>query len=261
MHDLDELSPCMSTVCSGPLARCDVRVKLIVALCTIGAVVASTRIWLPLAVLGASLAILLSHRVSMRAVARRLAGPSALAVMLCLLQGFMTGSTPVATLTLGPWHPALMREGLWTGLLIGTRVLGSVSAILVLCAAAPVESLMAALHWARVPRTWIEIGMLMIRYTFALSDQAASVLSAQKIRLGHTTLVRSLHSLGNLAGIVALRSLDQAERTHEAMIARGYQGLLPIPRLGPLCRRDRWVMAAGAAAIGSLLLLVERCMA
>ena len=31
-----------------------------------------------------------------------------------------------------------------------------------------------------------------------------------------------------------LRSLDQAERTHEAMTARGYHGVLPIPKLPPL---------------------------
>ena len=78
-------------------------------------------------------------------------------------------------------------------------------------------------------------------------------MSAQKVRLGYSGLRRSLRSMGSLAGIVMLRSLDQAEKTHEAMVARGYRGFLPLPALAGLaaasmghrlCRRVTLIAAA-----------------
>jgi cobalt/nickel transport system permease protein len=258
MHDLDDFCPCEEGSGSR-LARCDVRVKLILALAAILAVVLSTRAWLPLVVLAGSLAILLAVRTPRWMLAGRLAGPATVAVLVCLLQGFMTGRTPLFTLDLGPWRLVATREGLLSGAMVGLRVLGSVSVILVLCTETAAESLFAALRWARVPRVWVEIGVLMYRYTFTLLEQAVGVASAQKIRLGYAGLWRSLGSLGSLAGIVVLRSIDQAGRTHEAMVARGYHGSLPLGALPPLARRDRWIVAVGLATIASALWVAQRC--
>jgi cobalt/nickel transport system permease protein len=81
---------------------------------------------------------------------------------------------------------------------------------------------------------------------------------AQKARLGHATYRGRLQSLGGLAGIVMLRSIDQAQRTHEAMVARGYQGSLPVPNLPPLARRDGLIAAAAVGLIVLTFVLAER---
>ena len=144
------------------------------------------------------------------------------------------------------------------GGLIASRVLGSVSVIVVLCMVTLAGDIFSALRWARLPRTWVELAMLMYRYIFTLFEQATSVLSAQKIRLGYAGLRRSLRSMGNLGGVVILRSIDQAERTHEAMVARGYEGLLPIPEPPVLSRRDLWLLGGCLAAIAAAYFLAER---
>jgi cobalt/nickel transport system permease protein len=89
-------------------------------------------------------------------------------------------------------------------------------------------------------------------------DDTAAVLSAQKVRLGYVSLRRSVASLGSLAGLVMLRSLDQVDRTHEAMLARGYQGRLPLPTLPALRGRDLALIAGALAAIGLTYLAGER---
>jgi cobalt/nickel transport system permease protein len=258
MHRLNELSPCDGPESRNLLARSDVRVKLVVALAAILAVVASTQVWLPMAVLAACLAILCIQRTPWHAIAGRMSGPAVLALMICLLQGLMTGRTAVFETQWAGLRVAISREGLLAGALIGARIVGSVSVILVLCRTTTSDKIFAALHWAHAPKTWVEIGALMCRYTFTLFDQAASVLSAQRLRLGYAGLFRSLRSLGDLAGVVALRSIDQADRTHEAMVARGYTGSLPIAKLPPLSRRDRWIMFAGLFSIAAVVLLAER---
>jgi len=75
----------------------------------------------------------------------------------------------------------------------------------------------------------------MYRYIFCLLEHTAESVEAQRVRLGYTGARRSLSSIGTLAGIVVLRSLDQARQTHEAMMVRGYRGCLtfgPMPHLG-----------------------------
>ncbi|MGD0900502.1 MAG: cobalt ECF transporter T component CbiQ [Thermoguttaceae bacterium] len=240
-----------------PFFRCDIRVQLIVALAAILAVVASTRLWLPLGAAVCSLGVLLASRMTARETAGRLAGPLVAAGLVFLLESFMTGTTPAWTMDLGVCRLVATEEGVWHGALLGSRVVGSVSILLVLCLATPAQRIFAALRWARVPRTWIEIGMLMHRYIFTLLDQAAAVFSAQTLRLGHAGAGRSLRSMGSLAGTVVLRSIDQAQRTHEAMVARGYQGSLWIPRLPSLGRRDVGMLLAGLAAVAVALAFGE----
>lgn len=258
MHLLDELSENEGLVPHSPLARCDVRVTLITALALILSIVVSTRLWLPLGALAGCLAVLLAGRMRVAEVLHRLAGPVVIALLVVALQAFTCGKTPLVEIPIGPWRLSATEEGLWRGLLVGSRVLGSYSVILALCVAMPPERLFAALRWARVPRTWIEIGQLMYRYIFSLLDEAATVLAAQTIRLGYAGFRRSLRSLGSLAGVITLRSIDQAERTHEAMLVRGYQGTMPGARLPGLSIGQWASLLASVSTIALLLLFLER---
>jgi cobalt/nickel transport system permease protein len=181
----------------------------------------------------------------------------AIAVVVGILQTF-TGTQPLCSCRLGPLHLTLTSDGLGAGGMVVARVVGSVSVLIALWAMAPAYGIFAALRWAGVPRTWVEIAMLMHRYTFALLEQAAGVLAAQKVRLGYAGLRQSLGSMGSLAGIVTLRSIDQAEKTHEAMLARGYHDSLQIPALPPLAKRDILLIACSIAIIALAWLITER---
>jgi cobalt/nickel transport system permease protein len=244
-HELLSIGHCPT---DGLLARQDVRVKLIVAIAAIVAVVASNRPDLPLTMFAVCLVVLLSARMSLGAFAGRLAGPIGIAAVICLLRAFMIGTSPAWSVSLGPWRLTATYEGLHDGILIASRVLGSVSVMIVLCTVTPAHGIFVALRWARLPRTWVEIAQLMYRHIFVLFEQAVSVLSAQKVRLGYASLRQSINSMGQLAGIGTLRSLDQADRTHEAMVARGYQGSLQIPALAALSKSD-WTRIAMAIVV------------
>jgi energy-coupling factor transporter transmembrane protein EcfT len=58
--------------------------------------------------------------------------------------------------------------------------------------------------------------------------------------------------------MVVLRSLDQAEKSHEAMTARGYRGRLPLPAMPRLPWRQVAVACAGVAAVVAAYILAER---
>jgi cobalt/nickel transport system permease protein len=258
MHQVVDLLTPLRADRGGRLARLDVRVQLALAVTTILAVAFSTRAAMPALVVFGSLIALAALRVPAGTALGRLAAPLGLAAVVCILRAFTTGRSPWLSLHFGGWRLVATREGLIDGLLIGLRVLASMGVVLVLGAAAPAHKVCAALRWARMPHALVEVAMLMYRYIFLLLDDTAAVLSAQKVRLGYVSWRRSVASLGSLAGLVMLRSLDQVDRTHEAMLARGYQGRLPLPALPALRGRDLLLIAGAAAAIGLAYLAGER---
>ena len=247
-----------SSTGSGLLPGCDIRVRWIVGLTAIVATVMSTSIVFGLVALACSLAGAAAVRMPPKIVAMRLYGPLVLGAFVLLLRTLMTGATPMATIDLGLCRLTATREGFGSGVLIACRILGSVGIAMTLCQGTPAAETLATLRWARAPRTWIEVAVLMYRYLHIFFEQAACVTSAQRVRLGYSNLRRSFQSLGSLAGMVLLRSLDQAEKSHEAMLARGYQGRLPVPLLPPLPWRQAALACSGVVVIAVAYLLAER---
>lgn len=239
------------------LARMDARAKLITALATILFVTLSTRMILPLAVLAACLGAMIALCMPARLIVGRLIAPVGIVLVLVVLQSFTVGKTPVVSVTLGGWHLTAKLEGLMRGLLMGSRVLGAVSVMLLLSSVTPAHRIFRALRWFRVSKGWVEIAMLMYRYTFALLDHTADVVAAQKMRLGYSGVRRSLSSMGVLAGAVVVQSLEQAARTHEAMALRGYTGVMPHSPMPSMRARDRWLMVLTLLLISGAFVLLE----
>ncbi len=218
--------------------RIDSRVKLIVALASIVFILLSSRTVLPLAFFVFCTGAMFALGMPLRLVLARVAGPLGIALVLVSLMAFTQGPTviyPVRFDLFGGFELLLREEGLRNGILAGSRVLGAVSVVLLLGAVTPAHKIFASLRWGRVPEGWVEIALLMYRYIFCLLEHTAESVEAQRVRLGYTGARRSLSSIGTLAGIVVLRSLDQARQTHEAMMVRGYRGCLtfgPMPHLG-----------------------------
>ncbi len=216
------------------LTALDPRPKLVVAVSLIVAVIISQQPLIPLCTGAVCIAVMLANRIPPRVVFFRLVAPMGIVMVLIVLKSFLTDGSPLLEINLFGWLAVGSREGLYEGLLVGSRVMGSVSVILLLGSVTPVNKVFHALRWFRVPETWVEVALLVYRYVFLLVDQTADVILAQKMRLGYSSVTRSLHSAGTLAGIVMGRSMEQATRTFEAMTLRGYTGthrFAPLPDL------------------------------
>jgi cobalt/nickel transport system permease protein len=240
------------------LTGVDPRAKLVVALAAILLVLVSARPALPLLVAVAALATLAALRFPAGVVAVRLAIPIGMVGVVFVLRLF---TVPGETLfTVAPFGIVLRasREGLAAGALAALRIFAATSVLVLLGMVAPAHALFRALHWFRVPRSLVEVGLLMYRFIFVLLDVAADMATAQTLRLGYRGAARSLRSVGSLAGAVLVKSLDQATRTSEAMVLRGYTGTLPVGTLPPLPRRELVWMLALTLALGVAYLLGER---
>ncbi len=213
------------------LARLDPRAKLALASATLGCVLASTHPGLPLAVAVGCVVTTVIVGVPLRQIAARLCPPVAMVGTAILLRWWLDAGS------------------LQSGHTLAARVLGGVSVVLLLSAVTPAHQLFHALREFGAPPGWVELALLMYRYTFTLLETISDVIAAQRVRLGYASIRRGWASAGVVAGTVVLRSVDQAIRTHEAMRVRAYSGAMrfsPLPRLNG---RNWVVLAAGIALL------------
>ena len=237
------------------LTRIDPRVKLVIAFAALIVVVTAERIVLPLFVFGICLATVAVLRIPPKLVVTRLAAPLSIVAVLVVIQTFVTGTTPLFTFTVGGWMFTAKQEGLCQGVLLGSRVLGAVSVVFLLSVATPAHRIFQALRWFRISRNWLEIAILMYRYIFVLMDRVSDLAAAQKLRLGYTARGRALRSFTALAGATIIHSLEQSQRTHDAMRLRGYRGTMPFGPLPAMGRRDRLILTLCLIGIASARLL------
>lgn len=150
-------------------------------------------------------------------------------------------------LMVGLFNPLLERE---TALLLGgvpvsagwlsfvsilLRAAVAVSTTLALVASTGMPVLCNAMTRLHVPQALSLQLWLLYRYLFVLGAEASRMDTARQLRAGAQPRP-SLATWCALLGQLLLRSVDRAQRLHQAMLARGFTGSLPSPAL-------RWRMA------------------
>jgi len=234
----------------------DPRVKILLAILFILGVLLSSTIYFPLLIFGFASITTTALQIPLSITLCRLILPLVTVGVILILKMFMLGSSEIFTISFAGIRLIGYMEGLEEGMVIGSRVLGAVSVMMLLSFVSPAHEIFRALTWFRVPRDLIEIAALMYRYTFILVEQISDVALAQRVRLGYAGMKRTLSSAGMLVGTVIVRSMDQSLKTHESMVSRCYDGHIP---LGPMPRMkfSDWLMLSVSlllAGVGYILL-------
>lgn len=202
------------------LTRRDARAKLLVTLGFLVTVVSFDRYrvaaLLPLALFPAVLAAW--GEVPARTLWRTLALAAPFALMVGLFNPLLD-RTPM--LGLG----GLQVSGGWVSFSsIVLRVALTVSAALILVAGTGMHGLCAAMARLGAPRVFTVQLLFLHRYLFVLSGEALRLSTAYRLRAGARRLDLSLYA--SLTGQLLLRAFDRAQRVHQAMLARGFDGEL-----------------------------------
>ena len=86
------------------------------------------------------------------------------------------------------------------------------------------ELLTTLLRW-RCPVLMVAMLAFMYRYVFILWDELARLRHARDARdFGRSSLKTRWTTNAQLIGLLLLRAMERAERTHQAMLARGWDG-------------------------------------
>ncbi|MBI2848357.1 MAG: cobalt ECF transporter T component CbiQ [Chloroflexi bacterium] len=238
-----------------PVTGIDARIKLVFALLALLVSLLSLKTYVPLAIAALCLIALISIRIPVVLLILRLAVPLFMAGVVLMTQLFLNGVTPLFTVDLGIFRLTGYEEGLAQGLLIMSRVIGGMLVLLLLTMSTPAHELFLAARWLKMPKSFVELALLVYRYIFVLADEVAVIRNAQKVRLGYRGWSRVMGSTIVLGGSLVLRSYDRAERVFEAMLVRGYSGAIGAIYQQRLQRNDYLTAIVLSALMASLFLV------
>lgn len=103
------------------------------------------------------------------------------------------------------------------------RMLLCVTASLLLIATTPFHELCHALRRLGIPKIFVVQLMLLHRYIFILTEEAARLIQARSLR-SFDGRGKELRYFIPMLGQLLLRSMDRAQRVHSAMLSRGFTG-------------------------------------
>jgi len=212
-----------------------------VALLAFVAIVAMLRDW---RILLFSLAYMLAVLATSGIPARHLAGQFVLALPFSLM-----GALSV-----------YFYAGLFPAVAMFLRVASCVLALLLLSSTTHFFDLLKGLQRLRVPRIFVNLLLFTYRYIFVVSDEMGRMSVARKARgarAGRSLLDGSaMRTLSFSAGMVLVRAHGRAQRMHDALRCRGFDGEIKTLnrfRVGVA----EMVFFAAVASFSAMLLLAE----
>jgi cobalt/nickel transport system permease protein len=130
-----------------------------------------------------------------------------------------------------PISDGMIRAGWLTAATIVFRFVLSMSCLIALASTTPFPKLLAGLRRLGLPQILVMQLQFLYRYLFLLIDQAMHLRQARRARdAGRGSLAWRWKGSSGQLGVLMTRTLEQAERTHQAMLARGYDGEIKLLR-------------------------------
>jgi cobalt/nickel transport system permease protein len=202
-------------------ATLDPRTRVLSALVLVAAIVSLHDLWLiGLALLMAAAALLLA-RLPFSALSHRLRHVEGFMIVLFLLLPFTLPGKPL--LVIGPLIAT--HEGVMRAAMIALKVNASVMVLFAFVASLEPVRLGRALSDLGLPQILVHLFLLMIRYIAVFQTERQRLMDAMRARgFVARSSWHTWRSLGNLAGMTLVRSLDRAERVGEAMSCRAFSG-------------------------------------
>lgn len=237
------------TYISSPVHAREARAKVLAALVVIvGIVVAPPMGALEFALTAALLlAVAVIARLPLATVLRRSAIVLPVAGAIALFAPLQAGGGSLGAAGVhGTWYA--------TVLAVVSRAWLSVLVMVLLGATTPVPELLSALRRLKVPDVFITLLSFIYRYVSVLGDQLRSMRIAMASRAPGLPRLRQLTVYGHLAGTMFVRAYERGERIHAAMLARGFDGTLPV-RGRPRMRAADWLLVLTAGLTAAAIVL------
>lgn len=228
----------------GFLQRLDVRGKLVVAIAALLVVSVTSTITTLLIVYAVVTLVAVRSRVPFRTFTARIwlfVPVFTGLIALPITTNLVTPGAPL--LHLGHWFGhdlSITDAGLAHAARLVLRVATSIAVVTALVLTTPWNRLLAAARWIRVPKMFVMVTALTLRYVHHLADVTIEMIDARRAR-GAGLLRRPGEGravVASTVGSVFVRSMQVADEVHDAMLSRGYRG--DPPRTAPfeLTRND-----------------------
>ncbi len=165
--------------------------------------------------------VLLASRLPVRFILNRMKVICVFVIPILILMPFTYTGTPV--FSLGPLVASV--EGITFGVLVTIRSVTAILLVVTMLGTQRFDTTLKALALMRVPSIIIQMLLFTYRYIYVMVDEFLRIWSAMRAKGFTFTFSRyGLGMIGNLIGMLLIKSYERAERVYQAMIAKGYTG-------------------------------------
>jgi cobalt/nickel transport system permease protein len=168
--------------------------------------------------------LILLSRLPLKYVLKRSLVIFPFVIMITIFVPFFKQGQVVASYDIGTWHIAITYEGLAVLLNVMVKSWLCILCLIVLSSSTRFEQLLHGMYRLKVPRVFVQISSFMYRYMFVITDQAMRMQMARDSRNYGLNRSNILKTVGNMIGMLFIRSYERAERIYAAMLSRGYNG-------------------------------------
>ncbi len=125
------------------------------------------------------------------------------------------------------WGMTVSREGLWGAWnILAKASLGAMTSIL-LAATTEIPDILRGMGRLKVPPVLTAIASFMIRYLELIAGELGRMRTAMTARGYDPRWLWQARPIAASAGALFVRSYERGERVYDAMLARGYRGVMP----------------------------------
>ena len=187
-----------------------------------------------------SLVLILTARLRIREVLRRVAVVFGFLLLIWVI-------LPITFAGEGLYHIypfTITRPGVVLSAQITLKSIAILLALMALLATMTIAVLGHALHRLRLPGKLVHLMLMTYRYIFVFEQEYARLWTAAKIRgFQSGTNIHSYKTYAYLIGMLFVRASARAERVHQAMLCRGFNGrFFSLGTFPP--SRWNWIFAA-----------------
>lgn len=209
-----------------PLTRMDPRIRVVSVFAFVALVSSLTSRPLLISAVGLITALALWSGMGPGYLLRRIALVLPFAGVVLMVFPFAVPGEAVFGIHLGLFDLSATEQGISRAAILSLRVLAAVMAVNMLTATTSFSDLTRALRGLKVPAVFVQVLEFTVRYIFVLADEVQRMRVARKsrcFRAGRSLFAWStFRALGQLVGVLFIRSWDRGERIYCAMLARGY---------------------------------------
>jgi cobalt/nickel transport system permease protein len=149
------------------------------------------------------------------------------------------------------WGLSLSQEGLLAAWNIVAKATLGASASILLVATTEVPAILRGLSTLRVPTLLVSVTGFMVRYLELIVEELGRMRVAMVSRGHDARWLWQVRPIATGAGAMFIRSYERGERVHQAMVSRGFTGVMPTLE-DTRAQASTWV--AGLAVPGIALL-------
>jgi cobalt/nickel transport system permease protein len=119
-------------------------------------------------------------------------------------------------------------DGLWGAWNILIKAVLGASVSIVLTATTEVAAIIRGLGVLHVPVLFTSIATFMIRYLELIADELGRMRVAMTSRGYDPRWINQVRPIASSAGALFIRTYERGERVHASMVARGFNGEMPV---------------------------------